>query len=324
MSMAKRVLAPIEYELPLFVLLAFKVPYAQLWPYAPPALLLAAGLAVLGGRLLRRAESTRAAVLLLLVLAVAGDMMKTILIPQITSVAVLYAKTGSAAMFLLAVMLIHRAGKADKPLIYTVTLTVLCVAGPLLNPAFLLFFLPVLLLLMVYEKQTKRRAVSTLFPLLGAVAAGVWQWVTPAAQGLKQLGPIDLEYIFTVSRPLVVVRAIVPCLPVAVMFGWLWFRGLRAAKTPAAKTVCAAAGMLPPLQLLLSFFIAYAVSDGWFYYVSAAVFGQFVSVLYLLHAGESCACTHARDLADRFLRRSVLPLLMVVYAIVSSSLLYPR
>ena len=103
MSMGKRVFAPIEYELPLFVLLAFKVPYAQIWPYAPPALLLAAALAVLGGRLLRRAESTRAAVLLLLVLAVAGNMMKTILIPQITSVAVLYAKTGSVAVFLFAV-----------------------------------------------------------------------------------------------------------------------------------------------------------------------------------------------------------------------------
>lgn len=324
MSIAKRVFEQIEYELPLFVLLALKVPYAQVWPYAPPALLLAAGLALLGGCLLRRAESTRAAVLLLLVLAVAGDMMKTILIPQITSVAVLYAKTGSVAMFLLAVMLIHRAGKAEKPLIYTITLTVLCVAGPLLNPPFLLFFLPIVLLMIMYEKQTKRRAVSPLFPLLGAVAAGVWLWVIPAAQGIKQLGLIDLEYIFTVSRPLVVMRAIVPCLPVAALFGWLWFRGFRAAKTPAAKTVCAAAAMLPPMQLLLSFFIAYAVSDGWLYYVSAAVFGQFVSVLYLLHAGKSCIFTPAIDFAGRFLRRPVLPLLMVVYAVVSSLLLYPR
>ena len=154
MSMAKRVFVPIEYELPLFLLLAFKVPYTQLWPYAPPALLLAAVLAVLGGRLIRSAESTRVAVLLLLILAVAGDMMKTILLPQITSIAVLYAKTGSAAMFFIAVMLIQRAGKAENPWIYTVALTILCFAGPLLHPAFLLFFLPVLLLLMVYEKQT--------------------------------------------------------------------------------------------------------------------------------------------------------------------------
>lgn len=324
MSMAKRVFAPIEYELPLFLLLAFKVPYTQLWPYAPPALLLAAVLAVLGGRLIRSAESTRVAVLLLLILAVAGDMMKTILLPQITSIAVLYAKIGSVALFLLAVILVQRAGKAENPWIYTVALTILCFAGPLLHPAFLLFFLPVLLLLMVYEKQTKRRAASPLFPLLGAVAAAVWLWVIPATQGAKQLGLIDLEYIFTVSRPLVVVRALVPCLPVAMLFGWLWFRGLRAAKTPATKTVCAAAGMLPPMQLLLSFFIAYAVSDGWYYYVSAAVYGQFVSALYLLYAEESCACKPARDLAGRFLRRPVLPLLMVVYGIVVSTLLYPR
>ena len=317
----------VEVELPVFLILAVRLPVEQIKVYGIFFYALCFAAALLAGSVIRNAgELKRIFSLIFVALFFAGDTAKTLFMPAYTVSADILLKALSLLCFLAALVVLRRSGSGRVKPVFTWLFPALCCAGTLAWPSFLFFYLPAVLILSAYEYAGKGKPgfrlsfhASWFLPALcaaGYTAYGYYSGTTP-------LGIVPFSMMIKILPPRDILPALAAALPLIVLFALLWGiarRGSADKKTKRLFAICAAH---PAAVMLFNFFAYYAVSDGWKYYIAAALFTQFCLLFYFADAREKAVETAVERTAGFLLEKPFVLLVILIYLVVSPQIFYP-
>ena len=322
----KTALKKIEYELAVFLILAVKLPFEQLRFYAPAYYFSAAAAAIFFGAVLRRAEKeAKTYWMVFAAFLLAGDMMKTLMMPSASSAFVLYGKVFSILCYLLCVFLIRKPRLFFHKPVFGWLIPPLCAAGILASQSFVFFFIPSVLILMVFEKY-KSKQTGKDFIWAATFSVSILLALALLSRGWDgryfSIGFFGFKTAFSVLAKTGILKALTAVLPLLPVFPAMWVRAFRTSADKGLRRLLALCGAAPFAVFILCVFFYYPVSDGWKYYVSAVLFTQFCMLFYFLDSREKTV-TDAFALTAGFFKKNPLILLAVlVYLIKASQILY--
>ncbi len=316
----------VEFELPVFLILAVGLPVEQISVYGFSYYPVCLAAALLAGPVIRRAGNReRSFALVFIALLLAGGPLKTLCMPAYTVRADVLLKALSLLCFLAALAVLRRCGGGAKPA-FALLVPALCCAGTLAWPSFLFFYLPAVLILSAYEYAGKGKPgfrlsfhASWFLPALCAAGYTAYGYYS----GTKPLGIVPFSMMIKILPPRDILPALAAALPLIVLFALLWGiaqRGSADKKTKRLFAICAAH---PAAVMLFNFFAYYAVSDGWKYYIAAALFTQFCLLFYFADAREKAVETAVERTAGFLLEKPFVLLVILIYLVVSPQIFYP-
>ena len=317
----------VEYELPVFLILAVKLPVEQIKVYGPFYIALCDAAALLLGSVIRHSGSSgRIFIMIFAALLLAGDMTKTLFMPAYTGSSDIFLKAFSLLCFLAALAVLRRAGSGFHPALIRWGMPVLCVAGTLAWPSFLFFYLPAILILSAYEHAGKgekgfRFSFHAVWVLPALFAAGYAAY--GYSTGTKPLGIVPVVFLIKILPLRDILLALAAALPLIVLFVLFWRLALRSETDKKTKRLLALCAALPAGIMLLNFFAYYAISDGWKYYIAAALFAQFCLLFYFIDAREKLVETATEKTAGFLLKNPIILLIMLIYLVQSAQIFYP-
>lgn len=315
----------VEVELPVFLILAVKLPVEQIKVYGIFFFALCFAAALLAGSVIRRAGGRERVLLLVFTaLLLAGDTAKTLFMPAYTVSADILLKALSLLCFLAALVVLRRSGSAKPG--YAWGAPLLCFAGTLAWPSFLFFYLPAVLILSAYEYAGKgkpgfRLSFHASWFLTALCAAGYTAY--GYYSGTKPLGIVPFSMMINILPPRDILPALAAALPLIVLFVVLWHLALRSAADKKMKYLLGLCAAQPAAVMLVNFFAYYAVSDGWKYYIAAALFTQFCLLLYFIDAHEKSVEAAFEKTAGFLLKNPFILLTILIYLVQSAQILYP-
>jgi hypothetical protein len=327
MKMIAALFKKVEYELPVFLILAVKLPVEQVGVYGFFYYALSLAAAFFLGGVIRQANGLgRNFVLVFAALFLAGDMTKTLFMPAYTVSSDIFLKAFSLLCFLAALTALRRSASGSHSTFFAWSIPVLCLVGTLAWPSFLFFYLPAVLILTAYENTGMEKDGSRFtfhaawfFPALTAAGYAAYGYYT----GTKPLGIVPFTFLFKLLPLRDILFALAAALPLIVILIPLWHLALRSAagkKTRCLLGLCAAQ---PAVVLLFNFFAYYAVSDGWKYYIAAALFTQFCLLLYFIDAREKTVEAAFEKTAGFLLKNPFILLAILIYLVQSAQIFYP-
>lgn len=317
----------IEYELPLFLILSVKLPLGQIKIYGLAYYLLAAVVAVLLGGVLRKAEKgTKTAYMIFIALLLAGDLTKFVLMPEAPGSLVLYGKAFSVLCFLLCLVLLRKPIPCLQKPGFVLLVPLLCTAGIVAGQSFVFFFIPVVLIILTFEKYrakapgiqftfTATAAVAVILPLALLVWGGNSESLTIDFLGFKPA--------FRVMARTGVLKAFATVLPLLAVFPAFWLKARKASENSAFKRILLLCTAAPVLSFVLCTFFFYPFSDGWKFYVSAVLLTQFCMLFYLLDAGEKTVMDTFGKMTSFLQNNPVFLLGILIYLVKIPQLIYP-
>lgn len=323
-----KLIEKVMFEIPIFLILAVKLPFEQLKDYGISYFVLSITVALLLGRLLRRAEaSQKTFYLFFTAFLLAGDMMKSVFMPSATFSYILFCKMASFLCFLLAVLIIRKPVAFLQRLFVYRFIPFICTIGILLSPSFSLFFIPTVLLLIAFENYKVKKTgfdfvfLSTLFVSLFIstifIAIGF-------AGNNKFMGIVPIDFAFKILAWGEILKTFAAVFPLIVIFSILWYHAYKSTFDKRLKRIIICSFLEPFFILLSNIFIYYAASDGWKFYIFMAVFTQFCLLFYFFDSREK-AVADAVEKVVGFLKKNLLILLAVmIYLIKFADVFYNR
>ena len=317
----------VEVELPVFLILAVKLPVEQIKVYGVFFCALCLAAALLAGSVARHLKGReKKFVLVFAALFLAGDATKTLFMPAYTVAADILLKGLSLLCFLAALVVLRRCGSGRAKPGFAWSVALLCLAGTLAWPSFLFFYLPVVLIASAYEQPGKGKNGSRLsfhaawfLPALCAGGYAVYGFYT----GTKPLGIVPFAFLFKILPLRDILPAAAAALPLIVLLLLLWRHALHSAAEQKTKRLLALCAAQPAGILLLNFFAYYAVSDGWKTYIAAAVFTQFCLLFYFAAAREKAVEAAFEKTAGFLLKKPLFLLAILIYLVQSAQIFYP-
>ncbi len=317
-----------EYEIPFFLILAVKLPFPQMKTYGISFLILSAAAAVLLGRVIRRADKgLKLFYLFFVALMLSGDMMKEIFMPETVSLSILSGKTASFLCFLLSVLII----RAPVPLFSAPGLRwsvpFICAAGIIAGPSFAVFFVPVILILLVYENYSAGKSgfdgvfIATCLVTLLISAAFI---AIGLQSGTRYMGFVPFGFVFKILDRAEMFKGLAAALPFILVFAALWAGAYKSAPEKKLKRILVFCVAEPIFAVFINIFFYYAVSDGWKYYIFMAFFTQFCLLFYFWDKHGNAVAGSAEKLGLLFKKRPYLPFIAMIYLIKAAEILYPR
>jgi len=316
----------VEYELPVFLILAVKLPLEQVRVYGffYYALCLAAAL-FLGGVIRQANGLGRTFVLVFVALLLAGDITKTLFMPAYTGSSDIFLKALSLLCFFAALTALRHCGNGRCKPVFAWSVPVLCLAGTLARPSFLFFYLPTVLFLNAYEHAGKGKNgflfsfhAAWFLPTLCAAGYAAYGFYT----GTKPLGIVPFTFLFKILPLRDILLALAAALPLIVLFIVLWHLARRSAADKKTRCLLGLCTAQPAVVLLLNFFAYYAVSDGWKYYIAAALFTQFCLLFYFVAEREQAVVCSFEKTACFLLKNPFILLVLLIYLIKSAQVFY--
>jgi hypothetical protein len=316
----------VEYELPVFLILAVKLPVEQIKVYGIFFYVVCLTAALLTGSVLRRAgRDERVYVLIFTALLLAGDTAKTLLMPAYTGSADILFKVLSLLCFFAALTALRLFAGCCKP-VFAWSVPAFCFAGTLARPSFLFFYLPAVLILSAYENACRGKNgfrfsfhAAWFLPVLTAAGYAAYGFYT----GTKPLGLVPFAFLFKILPLRDMLLALAAALPLFILFILLWRLALCAAADKKTKHLLGLCAVQPAVTLLLNLFAYYAVSDGWKYYIAAALFTQFCLLFYFVGAHEKPVEPEFQKTAGFLLKNPFVLLAILIYLLESAQIFYP-
>lgn len=325
----KRIVAvfkKIEYELPVFLILAVKLPVEQFKPYGFVYLALCALSALFLGRFMRCAGCEKKSILLFIALLLAGDLIKILFLPSFSDPVDIVRKAISLLCFILTPAALRGSDSGFRKPVFAWGAPALCSAGTLAWPSFLFFYLPAVLIMSAHGHRPGKKNrldfayhATWFLPVLLACAYAVFGIFT----GKKLLGFIPFPYGFKILPLRDISLALAAMLPLIVLFIFIWFLALRAAADRKTKRLLAVCLAEPAAVMLLSLFAYYAVSDGWKYCIAAVVFTWFCLLFYFLNAREKTVADAFEKTAGYLMKNPFILLALLIYLVKSAQIFYP-
>lgn len=319
-------LKKIEYELPLFLILAVKLPLGQIRVYGPSYYLLAAVIAALLGGVLRKAEKgVKTAYMIFVALLLAGDLTKFVLMPEAPGPFVLYGKAFSVLCFLLCLILIRKPVPCLQKPVYVLLVPLLCAVGIIGGQSFVFFFIPVVLIVLIFEMRRAKTpgihlalAATAVVAVILPLALLMWGGGGPFAIGFLGFKPA-----FRVLARTGALKALAAVLPLLAVFPVLWLKARKTSENKAFKQILLLCATAPALSFVLCIFFYYPFSDGWKFYVSAVLLAQFCMLFFFLDAGEKMVMDLFRKTANFLQNNPLFLLVLLIYLVKIPQFLYP-
>lgn len=316
----------IEYEMPIFLILAYRLPYGHIDAKRMVFFALCLVTALFFGQVIRRQEEKyKIAILAVVSMLLSGKIFETIFMPSFTFQYVLYTKALSFFIFFLIIFIIRRPLSAmRKPQLLWIV-PVLCVIGIIINTAFLILFVPVILLILAYERQKSgdKTFNAVFFATLLLVAVTVIALFSVSYVGdIKYLWFADFSNSFRGFPWREILNTIAVILPLIAIFAYIWIIAIKSNPQKGLKTIYFLCMAEPVVAVFINLFIFYIYSEGWEYYIYAAPFTQFCLVFYFLDSKDN-SVSKAFDRIDRLVRKNaVLTIVAIIYLLMIDHYLY--
>lgn len=321
-----KILNKVEYELPAFLILAFKLPYSQIKSNGVSFLLISAVMAFLLGKVIRRAEQKeRIYLIFFAAVFLSGDMMSTIFMPAFTDLHIIAYKLASLLCFLAAVLIIRKPlTRLQKP-VFKYSLPILCIFGMLASPGFAFFYLPVILILISYEKY-KTKEIKRDYTFLAVWSVPllfiVFLILLSLFSSKKYLGLINIGFVFRILAWNSILKVLIVTLPLIIIFTMIWLNAYKTSNDKKFKRIILFCLLEPLWIVIANIFCYYAVSDGWEYYFFIAAFNQFCLLFYFWDSHEKAVAGSAGRIGGFFKKYPALLLAVVIYLAKMSDVLY--
>jgi len=328
MKSFQKAIEKVEFELPVFLILAMKLPFEQLKTYWFSYLILSFAAAWLLGEIIRRTEKNmKIYCLFFIAFLLSGDMMKSLFMPAVTFSYILYGKAASFLCFLLAVLIIRSPAPLFQRPVFTRYLPFLCAAGIILGPSFAFFFIPIVLILLLFEGcKTGKTGLDSVFwmVLLGSLLISAAFIVSGYLSDFRYMGVVPLKVAFKIITWGELFKAAAAVLPLIAMFALLWADAYKKALDKRLKRIILVCMTEPLLVILINILFYYTASDGWQYTIFIIVFTQFCLLFYFLDSGEKTVAGSAGKIGG-FLKKNLLVLMaVIVYLIKFADIVYSR
>jgi len=327
MKNLKAAILKIEFELPVFLILAVRLPFSEMKTYLFSYMVLCFAAAWFFGQAIRRTEGGNGNIFILFFVAflLSGDIMKSIFMPTAAMPVILYAKAASLLCFLLIFLMIRRPVPVFRKPFYYGLIPVVCFIGIFLSPSFVFFFIPIVLTMIYCEKfKTDKPGLISVFwtVLLGSLLISAAFITAGYFIGYKYMGIIPVGFAFRILSYGEIFKALAAVLPLIIIFAALWRDAYAKATDKKMKHIILLCAASPFYVILMNTFFYYASSDGWKYNIFITAFTQFCLLFYFLDLREKAVAGAFERIGVFFKKNPIVLLAVIIYLIKIADIFY--
>ena len=321
-----RAIKKIQYELALFLIMAFRLPVYSYGYHIAFSAAFCVVFACFLGQLLRCAEKEdRVFWYSSIILFMLSDIVPSLIYIGTISNHLLSLKTAVLLSFILAVeALIKKYPHSERPA-FRLVIPFLCAFGIAAEPFFFFLLFPIVILLLAAEKiRSKSKIVD--FSFYATLISGLFiRFVVRIVQIYTGGFNVTQIAIKNIGNALVlrdIAVNLARYLPLILFFVFLWSISLKGTSNNKPRWLVRLCFFSPVSAVVLNVFFKYSIVGNWNYYFNIVLFTQFILLFYFMERREMSVLYALKKITETLKKNLYIALLVLTYIISVQAILF--